>query len=182
MRRESHAFTRALALAVLAALFFGPATIALPATLGRAVAAALYCTGSVIAFALISDASRSSRLAASSLAFSVGLASAIWANKLMTTAIVLTMVLSYCRVRLLYRGRLRRPWLVELILGAGALLAADLVVSDGLPGFSSAVWAYWLVQSAYFLVPVAKAPGGTSSVDPFDAAFKRATDLMDSSV
>src|SRR5262249_35502223 len=62
-------------------------------------------------------------------------------------------------------------------LGAAGLAAAAHFARGGLLALCLAVWGYFLVQSAYFLIG-ARTPGAGAALDPFDRARARLLRLL----
>ncbi|MBU2489934.1 MAG: hypothetical protein KKA60_11150 [Proteobacteria bacterium] len=76
-----------------------------------------------------------------------------------------------------------RPFVVKLLLEAGALGLAALILSWpgrwSLPHFAVALWLVFLVQAGWFLFQPQPREPEPSGVDRFEAARRRARDLLD---
>jgi hypothetical protein len=172
-------FLRTLVVGAIAGLSYSPVVRALGGWDDVTELSALYLTAAVATYAIVVGRARSTRLAAAVLVAGVGAASSQLFDSLLPTAIVLTLVLSYARERILFRGRFEHPLQIELAVGALSVIAAETIVDRSLDGIGTSIWTYWLVQSAFFLVPSRHGDGATPQEDPFEAAVGRATDLMD---
>lgn len=172
-------FIGTLIFGAIAALAFAPVTKLASTWMSATTAAALYLTAGTAVYVGMVGTGRSLRLAAVVLASSFGITSTLLASNLTPTVLALTLALACSRARILYRGRLEHAWVAELVLALIALIAVQAVVSPTYRGIALATWVYWLVQSAYFLVPTRAGEDGHAAKDPFDAAVNRATELMD---
>lgn len=170
-------------------VFAGVAAVAFRPIAGLAVewmssttAAALTLVLIAAAYVALMAEARSHALGALTVVLGLGVTSAVLAERLVPTALVLSLAIAYGRARIFCRQRVARPWITEACLGLVALIAADAVATADRGGIALAVWAYWLVQSAYALLP-ARGDGGSTraGADSFDDAMRRATDLMDGS-
>lgn len=179
MTTQRGTFIGTLVFGAIAALAFPPVTKLATAWMSATTAAALYFTAVAAIYVGALGTGRSLRLAAVVLASSFGATSTLLASTLAPTVLALTLALACSRARILYRGRLEHAWVVELVFALIALIAVQAVVSPTYRGIALATWAYWLVQSAYFLVPSREGEDGPSGKDPFDDAVNRATELMD---
>jgi hypothetical protein len=93
------------------------------------------------------------------------------------------LLLGLCRSGLLYRTRFARAVVLEgVLLCAGLGIAGHLLTSST---FSAvlAVWAFFLVQSVFFLIGGVEARREAArDVDPFEAARARAVEIMEQGV
>jgi hypothetical protein len=179
MNRQNNGFLEGILFAAVAALAFGSAVRFASDWVAPTTAAALYLAGVSAAFTFLLGTRRSPRIAAVLLVGGVGVASALIAHTLAPTAVVLTVAIGVARARLLSPKRIARAGLVELGVGVVALTLADVVARPSWAWLALAVWAYWLVQSVYFLVIRAETDSERAPRDPFDVAAERASDLMD---
>jgi hypothetical protein len=89
-------------------------------------------------------------------------------------------ILAVTRSGLACPGRGLRGWAIEALLAAVGLGLAAALGGASLLSFALAFWAFYLVQSVYFLIGGARERGAPDArVDPFDAARARAVSLMD---
>lgn len=173
-------FAVSVLFAALAALAFTPSVRLASRWIDSTTAAALYLTLVTALYAGMLGTNRSLRLASVLLVAGLGLMSALSADSLLPTLAALTLALAVSRARILCRGRFEHPWWVEAGIAALALIAVEVVVSPhSFQGIALSLWVYWLVQSAFFLVPTRSDSAETGGRDPFDVAVERATDLMD---
>jgi hypothetical protein len=85
-----------------------------------------------------------------------------------------------CRSGLLYRARPARALATEIGLLGGGLLLARFLAAPGVLGIALALWGFFLVQSAFFLIAgAAPRPRNTPGIDPFDSAHRRALTLLE---
>jgi hypothetical protein len=104
---------------------------------------------------------------------------AAWAFRLYAAGCALAYLLRFGRPRL--RALARRPLraaAVELALATLGLALARAAGGDGLTGSALAVWAFGLVESAWFLGGAAPAPDEPAP-DPFDEALRRARSVLE---
>jgi len=95
-------------------------------------------------------------------------------------ALALTpLLLGIVRSALLYAQPFARALLVESGLGLASLLAIVFFYDGGLLGTVLAAWAFWLVQSAFALIPRESRPPDDRPVDPFDRAHAAALTILD---
>jgi len=113
------------------------------------------------------------RRAAWALAAAAGLLAASLPLGLTGTAVCATALIAVCRGGLQRQALPLRAVVIELALGAAALGAAAFLASGGLRGLALAVWGYFLVQSAAFLIGGRRAGGPQPAEDPFERARAR---------
>jgi hypothetical protein len=95
-------------------------------------------------------------------------------------ALGLAMVVALARSGFLFRARPGRALALELTLVAGGLLFARFLAGSSLLSVGLALWGFLLVQSVFFLVGgVRERQAGAARTDPFDAAYERASALLD---
>jgi hypothetical protein len=179
MFRKSNGFLEGILFAAVAALAFGSSVRFAARWVDPTVAAALYLTGVSAAFIFLVGTKRSARIAAVLLVGGVGVASALIADTLGPTAVALTAAIGVARARLVSPKRNARAGRLEIGIGVAALTLADHVARPSWAWLALAVWAYWLVQSAHFLVTGSANESERTTRDPFDVAAERANDLMD---
>jgi len=125
--------------------------------------------------------SRSSGLAAGAVASVLGGVLLLLPLDPAHTVIGTAIVVAVCRSALLYRARPLRAVLLEAVLAAGGLALARFLAVGSVGSAAFALWGYFLVQSAFFLVGGVAARGDRDdSVDPFDRARARLIALLDS--
>jgi hypothetical protein len=120
-------------------------------------------------------------LAAAALAAALG--AALWSLPFgfAATAIGGAAILGVCRSGVLYQARPWRAAAVEgLLLGSGLGLAALLAGSHNL-SHGLSFWAFWLVQSGYFLMGGIRprAEDDAAAGDPFERAHARILALLE---
>ncbi|MBJ21254.1 MAG: hypothetical protein GY910_02675 [bacterium] len=95
-------------------------------------------------------------------------------------AIGLTIVLALVRTGLDGEARTGRTLFFETILGCGALAFSSVLAAPGGLGNSVALWGFMLVQSLYFLLPLARhRKASLAEGDPFDRARGHLLALLD---
>jgi hypothetical protein len=87
-------------------------------------------------------------------------------------------VLGLARSALLYPRPFARALAFELGLGLLSVAAFALMHDGGPIGNSLAVWSFWLVQSAFALLPGSMRTDDTLERDPFETAVAAADALM----
>lgn len=139
-----------------------------------------YLAGSTIAYAALlgSTPQRSIRNAAA--AFAGSMLVVMVSGGMAGLAIGLTCVLAMVRSGLEYSTKPIRAIAIETTLGGLALGFAAWVAWPGWLGAAAGLWAFALVQSLYFLVPVRlRDRSKTDRGDPFDRARERLLVLLE---
>ena len=89
-------------------------------------------------------------------------------------------LLGIMRSGLLYRTKIGRALAIEAMLFVVATTGAQLLAGSSVQSYGLAVWAFFLVQSAFFLFAGATFHAEPGSVeDPFDRARREATRIME---
>lgn len=105
---------------------------------------------------------------------------AVAAHPLPELALGLALLLALARTSFLYRARPGRALALEVALVAGGLLFARCLAGSSLLSVMLALWGFLLVQSVFFLVGgIRERHTGAVRRDPFDAAYERASALLD---
>ncbi len=90
------------------------------------------------------------------------------------------LILAVARSGFLYRGRPARTVVLEAALTFGGLLFARVLAGPTLLSAGLAIWAFFLVQSLFFLAGgVREREPEEPRIDPFERARKRALALME---
>jgi len=176
-------FGRSLLFGAVAAAAFVPFAIAATPLLGWGGVLVAYAVASASAYLAGLGATRRQGLAAGLLVGLLGAGVALAAPAPRDAILAAALLLGLCRSGLLYRARFARALVLEgVLLCAGLGLAGHLLTGST---FSAvlAVWAFFLVQSIFFLV------GGVETrredprdTDPFDAARARAVEILEQGV
>jgi hypothetical protein len=120
------------------------------------------------------------RRAAIALTALASVALAAYAHTIVALVIALGAVLGCMRSALLYRARPARTAAIELVLLCGGLLFARFLAGPSTLSIALALWAFFLVQSLYFLIgPPKERARDTMRIDPFDEAHRRAIALLE---
>jgi hypothetical protein len=185
-------FGRSLAFAAFAAALLPVAVTFAGALLGGGEAARLYLIAAAGIYAIGLCPDRSRRVAAFACAAFAGLVLALLPLDLRDTAIGAAGIVAFARgVLLPNAGRASRSgatpsgghrgWRavgIEIALGAAGLATAVWFARGGLLALCLAVWGYFLVQSAYFLIGARGSAAGEAR-DPFDRACARLQRLLE---
>lgn len=170
-------FGRTLVFGALAALGL-PAALALGAPLfGNAPTLRAAVVGLALAYVAILARGAADRVAAVAAAAVGGAALLVLPLGTAHTAVGAAALVALCRSGLLHRRPLPRALALEAALAAAGLALAALFAGPGAPSLALAVWGYFLVQSAFFLVGGARRP--EAAVDPFDRACRRLQRLLE---
>jgi hypothetical protein len=176
-------FGRSLLFGAVAAAAFVPFAIVAAPHLGWGGTLAAYAVASASAYLVGLGATRRQGLGAGLLVGLLGTGVALAAPTSRDAILAAALLLGLCRSGLLYRTRFARAVVLEgVLLCAGLGIAGHLLTSST---FSAvlAVWAFFLVQSVFFLVGGVEARREEArDVDPFDAARARAVELMEQGV
>lgn len=89
-----------------------------------------------------------------------------------------------CRSAIIWRPGPARGLVVELGLVVGGLLFARFVNFPGPLGAAFSIWAFFLLQSVFFLLPSSepKRAEPVPDLDPFDRARARVMTLLEDEV
>lgn len=173
-------FGSSLLFGAVAAAGFVPFAILAAPLLGRSGSLVAYALASAAVYLAGIGASRRQGLAAALLVAGAGAAAALLAPDPRDALLATGMIFGLCRSGLLYRSRFARALLLEgALVGAGLGVAGQLLDAST---FSAvlAVWAFFLVQSVFFLIGGVEArcedPG---ELDPFDAAHARVLEILE---
>jgi len=172
-------FGRSLLFAALAAgglpvavTFGGP-------LIGSAASVRCYLLLIAVCYAVGMSAERSRRLVAFGMASVAAFVLAILPLGLPGTAIGAAAIIAVARSAIAQRHRTLRACAIEATLGIGSLGVASFLASGGLLALCLALWGFFLVQSAYFLIG-GRAPRRDSAPrDPFERARQRLERLLD---
>jgi hypothetical protein len=94
----------------------------------------------------------------------------------------LALALAVARSAFLYRAAPARAVVVETALAGGGLLFARLLGTRSPLGMALAIWAFFLVQSFFFLLPALGVRERTTGhPDPFEEAHARAMEVLERS-
>ncbi len=122
---------------------------------------------------------RSRRLTALAMASVAGFALAVLPVGLAGTAVGAAAIIAIGRSGIAQRQRAWRACVIEGALGTAALGVASFLASGGLLALCLAVWGFFLVQSAYFLIGGRTARRDAAPRDPFERARERLERLLD---
>jgi hypothetical protein len=172
-------FTKSLGFAAVAGLGVAPWVWLAAPLLGGRAALTLYAVGASAAYLVGLGDSRRRGLAAAGVAG--GLAAAFaWVAPAPEDAVLgAALGLALGRSGVLYRAPFARALVLEATLALAAVGLAGHLFSGSLVSAALASWAFFLVQSAWFLVggraPRCETPPGQ---DPYDAARARALAIL----
>ena len=144
-------FTRSLAFAAIAAPGLAVAVVFGSPLFGSEAAARLYLIAIASLYAFGVARGRAGRAAALACAIALGLALATAPIGLAATAVGAAGLIALSRSALTARGRRLRALAIEAALAGVGLALAERIASGGLLALCLALWAYFLIQSAYFL-------------------------------
>jgi len=173
-------FGRSLVFAAVAAAAAVPYWLAIAPALGWNTALSSYAVLSTSAY--LAGVGRSLRqgLGAALLAFALGSAAAVLAPSPREALAAAAVLLGLCRSGLLYRARFGRAVVAESVLLVAALGLANHLLAGSPFSAVLAVWGFFLVQSAFFLIGATDArverPVGA---DPFEVAVARVGEILE---
>ena len=169
-----------LVFGAVAALASIPWTMVTGSHFGRAWALAGYCLAAVVLYVVAIAPSWSRGVVIGALAALAGGGVAVLASWPAEALLGAAVILSVTRSVFLYRGAPARALLLEGALTVGGLLFARALAGPTLLDAALSVWAFFLVQSLFFLAGgVREREGEGPAVDPFERARKRAIALME---
>jgi hypothetical protein len=172
-------FGASLAFAALAAAGLPVAVTFAGALFGGDAAARLYAIAAAGVYAVGLCPDRSRRVAAAASAAFAGMVLALLPLDLRDTAIGAAGIVAFVRGILLPDAKNLRALAIEVALGAAGLATAAWFARGGLLALCLAIWGYFLVQSAYFLIDARAAGAGEAARDPFDRARTRLERLLE---
>jgi hypothetical protein len=176
-------FGRSLLFGAVAAAAFVPFAIVTIPHLGWSGTLAAYAVASASVYLAGLGATRRQGLGAGLLVGLLGTGVALVAPTARDAIVAAALLLGLCRSGLLYRARFARALVLEgVLLCAGLGIAGHLLTGSTFSAVLAA-WAFFLVQSVFFLVGgVETRREDAPDVDPFDAARARAVEIMEQGV
>ncbi len=169
-----------LALGAGAALASIPWTMVAGPVFGRLWAVAAYCLGAVVLYVAAIAPSLRRGVEIGALAALAAAAVAVLAPWPSEAILGAALILAVARSGFLYRSRPARAVALESALAGGGLAFAGVLAAPTLLGAALAIWAFFLVQSLFFVAGGVEARGSDEPhVDPFERARKRALALME---
>ncbi len=176
---RAHGFGRSLVFSALAAALYPAFALLARPLLGPAPALSAWIVACLACYVAWLAPRRSHALVAGALAALLGALVLALAQGPRDVALGAALVLGVCRSGLLHQARPARAVALEAVLLLGGLALARSVASPGLLGTALGIWAFGLVQSAYFLAGgVRERSEQVGDVDPFELARTRALRLM----
>ena len=173
-------FSGSLVFGAIAALGSVAFLVAMRPLLGGPLASSTYCVAVAVLYLVAMAPSWSRGIRIGSLAGALGAAILVFASNATVAVLGATVVLGLMRSGFLFRTKPGRALLVELSLLGGGLLLANALADTGGLGLAMAIWSFFLVQSAYFLLGgIGERTESTPETDPFQEACVRATRLME---
>jgi hypothetical protein len=154
MKTLRFGFGESVVFAALSALAFIPAAHVCEARDGT-VFAICYVTLATAIYVVLLGVRGAQSLAAVGIVLLAGAASSL-ASTVAPAAFALTAALGVARGRFVFPCRFERPARIELGLAALAIAVVVLSVSRSYAGVSLAIWAFFLAESLYFLLPFEK--------------------------
>jgi hypothetical protein len=173
-------FSRSLLFAVVAAAGVLPWMLLARPAFGSRTALALYLVGAVATYLGGLAPARGRRVATWLVALAAGLAVATLARSIGELAFGLGGVLAIGRSAFLYRAPAARAVVIEALVTGGGLVFARCFAGPSAAETVFALWAFFLVQSVYFLISGIR-PRASSARrrDPFEEAYGRALTLLE---
>ena len=175
-----NSFSRSVVFGALAALLCVPCMMLVSPIAGTWNARAFYLVGVTALYIAGLSAARSRALRAAVAAAACAVVMALAARNTAELAIGLATVLGVARSGVLYPAAAARAAMRELVLLVGGLLFARFLISTSVPSTALAVWAFFLVQSCFFLIAGAPRRSPAAHPDPFEEAHRRALHLLGS--
>jgi len=173
-------FTPSLVFAAVAALAAVPFLLVVSPVLGTPLAGKIVLAATVAVYVAGIAPNLARGVRVGMLAALLTAPAVFLAGNIAQAAIAMTVALAICRGLFLYRGAIARMVTIEIVLGGASLVAAYLVAGSTTLSLAAALWAFWLVHSTYFLIgSERKERIAEPSADPFEAAAKNASELMD---
>jgi hypothetical protein len=171
---------RATLFAALAAAAWVPWLVLVGSVLGGRTALALYLVAVTAVYVAGVGPRRAPRVLVATGAALLGSLLAMVAHSPAELALGLGAILATARSAISYRAAPARAVVTEVALVGGGLLFARTLAGPSAFGVMLAVWGFFLVQSAFFLVGGVQARRhGSTGRDPFEEAHARALALLE---
>ncbi len=173
-------FVRSLVFAAVTALAYVPYSALISPWLGAKLALSSYLILAVSVYVTGLASTLRRGLGAALVAAPLGLGLLLISGSPQLCAVGAVFILGLCRSGVLYRSRFGRALVLESVLGFGGLLLADFLWVGSFFPVSMALWGFFLVQSAFFLIGgVSERRDVIDDMDPFDQACTRALALLE---
>jgi len=174
-------FVRGLLFALLAGPLSWFALVLASPLFGEEQAFALYGLCCVAMYPLfIADKLRRG-VRASVLAAALGLVAVVMFGRPIVLATLAPAILAVVRSAYLFPKPLARALFFELVFNVCALVALGFFYDGGAIGCAFASWSFWLIQSAFALLPGSASAPERSPSDPFERAHAAAIQLLERS-
>lgn len=171
---------KTMAFGLVAALGSIPWAMVLGPFFGHSWVLAGYCLGAMALYVAILAPNWSRGVVVGGIAGLAAAAVLILAASPSEVILGAAIILAVARSGFLYRGKPARTVLLEIAVTGGGLLFARLLAGPTLLSISLAIWAFFLIQSLFFLAGgVRPREAEEPRIDPFDQARKRALTLME---
>ncbi len=171
---------KTLTFGLVAALASIPWTMVFGPFAGRSRALAGFCLGAAVLYAAAIAPTWARGAAVAAAGGLAAAAVALLADRPSEAILGAALILAVARSGFLYRGRPARTLVIEGGLVLGGLLVARALAGPTLLGAGLAIWAFFLVQSLFFLAGgVRERAPEEPRIDPFERARKRALALME---
>jgi hypothetical protein len=175
-------FGRAIAFALAAAAALFAAQVLLAPLVGARATLRVFAVASAVVYLAGLGPSWRRGAAAAAAATAAGAVLLLLPTSVAHTAVAAAGVLAACRSGIVYRSRPLRALFVELLLVAGGLALAGKLVAvagGGVLAAALAAWAFFLVQSVFFLIGGIEARPDPGPADPFERARSELLALLD---
>lgn len=174
-------FARALSFALLAGPLSWFALVLATPLFGQEQAFALYGLGCVTLHPLFIADNLRRGVRASLLAAALCLVAVVMFGRPMVLATLAPAILALVRSAYLFPKPLARALFFELVFNVGALFALGFFYDGGAIGCAFASWSFWLIQSAFALLPGSRSAAQVGPSDPFERAHAAAIQLLERS-
>lgn len=145
---------------------------------GYAHSAGLFALGSVLAYPWFAGTTARKNLTASALSAALAAPIALVIRDGGTLLALTPVVLGIVRSGVLYPRPLPRALMYELAFAMVSVATAWTFYEPSLVGVPCAIWTFWLVQSAFTLMP-SSVRNEPANVDPFERAHRQAVSVME---
>lgn len=176
---KTNGFARTLVFGVLAGIGWPAFALVATPVLGSGGAISVYATACAALFAATFATTQLRSAAAMLVVVTIAMAGAFLTGAPGGVALGAAVGIAVARSGLLAQRRIGRGIAVEIALVGGGLALARFVAATGALGTALALWSFFLVQSAWFLIGGAaeRAPAGVA--DRFEEARRRALALLE---
>ena len=174
-----NSFARSVLFAAIAGAAWPAFALAAAPLFGMRAALSLYGVGATAVYIAGLAPGLARGLASAFVAIAITVAVAAVAGTPGAAALGAALALGVARSGLIFRRRGARAIAVEILLLGGGLALARFLSGPGVLGSALAIWGFFLVQSAFFVIGGLRSHDPAVALDRFESARRRALALLE---